>query len=170
MVTSLIDAETIATRIGDLAEEIIADLPEQALLAPILTGAFIFAADLSRALAARGRGWDVDFLHLSSYGDAQVSSGSVRLIKDLQRDVAGQTVLLIDDVLDSGHSLAFAKKLVEGRGAVAKICVLVRKDRGRDEHVEADFVGFDWNADAFLVGYGMDNAGAWRGLPYVGAV
>ena len=98
----------IAAAIERLADEIAAEMAGEAILAPILTGAFVFAADLSRALARRGRLWEIDFLHLSSYGGARQSSGAVRMIKDLAGDVRGRRVLLLDDVLDSGRSLAFA--------------------------------------------------------------
>ncbi|MEL7028430.1 MAG: hypoxanthine phosphoribosyltransferase [Pseudomonadota bacterium] len=167
----LFDADAIAARVEDMAGEIAADLPEEALIAPILTGAFVFAADLTRALSRRGLNCDVDFLHLSSYGEARVSSGNVKLVKDLQTDIKGRAVLLVDDVLDSGRSIAFAKRLLADRGAdPVRLCVLVDKKTGRAEDVAVDYVGFEAAADDFIVGYGMDDAGRYRGLPYIGVV
>ncbi|MEM1103183.1 MAG: phosphoribosyltransferase family protein [Pseudomonadota bacterium] len=167
----LFDEASIAERIERLADEIAKDLPEDALIAPILTGAFVFAADLVRALSRHGLNCDVDFLHLSSYGDARVSSGNVMLLKDLQTDVRGRAVLLVDDVLDSGRSIAFAQRLLADRGAgPVKLCVLVDKRAGRAEAVEVDYAGFEADGDAFIIGYGMDDAGRWRGLPHIGVV
>ncbi len=161
----------IKARIDAIANEIIHDLPSNFLLAPVLTGAFIFAADLIRALSERGADPLVDFVQLSSYGGARASSGVVRLLKDFSVDLTGRSVLLVDDVLDTGRSLHFAKRMVEERGAAeAKICVLVRKDTGHSEDIEADYVGFEAGADDFLVGYGMDDDGGKRGLGFIGAV
>ena len=164
--TVLFSEAQIAQAIDRIADEICRDSPADTILAPILTGAFIFAADLSRALSKRGKNWEVDFLHLSSYGAGRESSGEVRLVKDVIGCVTGHTVILIDDVLDSGRSLAFAKTLMEERGAGAvKICVLADKRTGRPHGVIPDYVGFVAPSDAYLVGYGMDDAGRGRGAP-----
>jgi len=169
--TPLFDADAIAARIDFLAERIAAELPQEALIAPILTGAFVFAADLTRALSRRGFNCDGDFLHRSRYGDDRGWSGDVNLVKDLQTDVSGRAVLLVDDVLDSGRSIAFAKRLLADRGAApVRLCVLVDKKTGRAEDIPVDYVGFEASADDFIVGYGMDDAGRWRGLPYIGVV
>jgi hypoxanthine phosphoribosyltransferase len=161
----------IKQRTEALAEQIARDLPKDFLLAPILTGAFIFAADLLRALHRLGSDPLVDFVQLSSYGGARSSTGVVTLLKDFSVDINGRTILIVDDVLDTGTSLHFAKNMVLGRGArEARMCVLVRKATGRSKDIHADYVGFEAPGDAFLVGYGMDDAGAKRGLPYIGAV
>lgn len=163
--------EMVKARIEALAAAIARDLPKDFLLAPVLTGAFIFAADLLRALHARGLDPAVDFVQLSSYGGARASSGVVALIKDFTVDLEGRSVLIVDDVLDSGRSLHFARRMVLDRGAAeARLCVLVRKTTGRSADIEADYVGFEAGADDFLVGYGMDDGGRRRGLPFIGAV
>ncbi|MEM8772076.1 MAG: phosphoribosyltransferase family protein [Pseudomonadota bacterium] len=166
----LFDQNTIAERIDALAQEMAKDLPKEFLLAPVLTGAFIFAADLLRALYRHGADPLVDFVQLSSYGGARSSSGVVTLLKDFSVDVSGRHVLLVDDVLDTGRSLHFGKGMVEDRGAAAvKTCVLVKKLTGHAEDLGCDYIGFEAAADAFLIGYGMDDDGLKRGVPYIGA-
>lgn len=161
----------ISARIDALAADIVRTMPGDLLMAPVLTGAFIFAADLLRALNRAGCDPVVDFVQLASYGGARSSSGVVTLLKDFSTPLEGRTVLLIDDVLDTGRSLHFAKRMVLDRGAAeAKICVLVRKATGRSADIEADFVGFEAGADDFIVGYGMDDDGRRRGLPFIGAI
>ena len=166
----LFDEAAIARRIDELADELAGDLPEDFLLAPVLTGAFIFAADLLRALHKRGCDPYVDFVQLSSYGGARSSSGVVTLLKDFSVDVKGKTVLLVDDVLDTGRSLHFGKGMVLDRGATAaKTCVLVKKLTGHADDLACDYIGFEAGPDDFLIGYGMDDAGRGRGLPVIGA-
>lgn len=163
--------EEIRRRIDALAAEIVRTMPKDFLMAPVLTGAFVFAADLLRALHRLGCDPAVDFVQLSSYGGARASSGVVTLIKDFTVSLEGRSVLLIDDVLDTGRSLHFAKNMVLDRGAAAaKIGVLVRKATGRSADIDADFVGFEVGADDFIVGYGMDDDGRTRGLPFIGVV
>lgn len=167
---TLYTEQDIAARIDAIADDIVRDHPEQFVLAPVLTGAFIFAADLIRALSAKGADPEIDFVQLSSYGGARASSGVVKLLKDFSIDVNGKAVVIVDDVLDTGRSLHFAQAMAAERGAAsAKICVLVRKATGRSADVEADYVGFEASAEDFLVGYGMDDDGRRRGLPFIGA-
>lgn len=163
--------EAVARRIDALADDIARACGGDFLMAPVLTGAFVFAADLLRALYRRGADPDVDFVQLSSYGGARTSSGVVKLLKDFSVPLTGRRVLLVDDVLDTGRSLHFAKNMVLDAGAIdAKICVLVRKSTGRSADIEADFVGFEAGADDFIIGYGMDNDGRQRGLPTISVV
>lgn len=163
--------QEVRGRIDALAAEIAGSLPADFLMAPVLTGAFVFAADLLRAFHRIGRDPVVDFVQLSSYGGARASSGVVTLLKDFSVPLEGRSVLLIDDVLDTGRSLHFAKNMVLARGAVdARIAVLVRKATGRGADIEADFVGFEAGAGDFIVGYGMDDGGRKRGLPFIGAI
>ncbi|MEE2691420.1 MAG: phosphoribosyltransferase family protein [Pseudomonadota bacterium] len=160
----------VRARIDALADRIAGDLPKDFLMAPVLTGAFIFAADLLRALHARGADPLVDFVQLSSYGGARASSGVVTLLKDFSVKLENRSVLIVDDVLDTGRSLHFAKRMVLDRGArEARVCVLVRKATGHSADIEADYVGFEAGADDFLIGYGMDDDGHKRGVPYIGA-
>ncbi len=167
---TLFSEAEIRARIDALAGEIAGALPRDFLMAPVLTGAFVFAADLLRSLHRLGCDPLVDFVQLSSYGGARASTGVVTLLKDFSVPLVGRPVLLIDDVLDTGRSLHFAKNMVLDRGASqAKICVLVRKATGRSADIAADFVGFEAGAKDFIVGYGMDDDGKMRGAPFIGA-
>lgn len=161
--------DAVRARVASLAKEIARDLPADFLMAPVLTGAFVFAADLLRALHGIGVDPVVDFVQLSSYGGARASSGVVTLLKDFSVELAGRSVLIVDDVLDSGRSLHFARRMALDRGAAdARVCVLVRKATGRSHDIYADYVGFETRADDFLIGYGMDDGGRRRGVPFIG--
>ena len=169
--TPLFTTEEIAERIDALAARIVADLGTDFVLAPVLTGGFVFGADLARALFRHGADPHIDFVQLASYGDARTSSGLVRVVKDFQGPLEGRTVLLVDDVLDSGRSLAHASRMLEERRAArARIAVAVDKQARRAAEVVADYAAFTAPGDAFLVGYGMDDSGGKRGLPWIGVV
>jgi hypoxanthine phosphoribosyltransferase len=166
----LFDAETIAQRNRELAAEIKAAAPERLLVIAVLKGSFIFAADLIRALHAAGLAPEVEFVSLSSYREGTVSSGTVRILHDVESDVHGRDVVLVDDILESGRTLAYAKDLFAARGARRVLtCVLLEKPGRRAVVLNADFVGFHC-PDVFVVGYGMDVAHAYRQLPFVGVV
>ncbi len=173
MTRILFSADDIAHRIEDLAKEIARErkrghVSEPLLLVCILRGAFIFTADLIRALNRAGVEAEVDFLGLSSYEGGQISQGRVRLTRDLDTDVAGRDVLVIDDILDSGRTLSFVKTLLASRAASrVRSCILLDKPSRREVPGQADFVGFEV-PDTFVIGYGMDVAGSGRGLPYIG--
>jgi len=173
--TELLSAVDISARTTELAQEIIKDHTPSAdgtplLLVSILRGAFIFTADLIRALNKKDLDAEVDFLGLSSYGDGTESQGRVRLTRDLDTDVKARDVLIIEDILDSGRTLNFVKTLLVSRGAkTVQTCALLDKPSRRQVKVEAEYVGFTV-PDAFVVGYGMDVAGIGRGLPYIGTV
>ena len=165
----LYTAEQIAERNRIMAKQIAAGPTEDLLVIAILKGSFIFAADLIRALHDSGLAPEVEFITLSSYGTGTVSKG-VRIVKDIDSDVHDRDVLLIDDILESGRTLRFAKELLFERGARSvSIAVLLDKRVKREEVLEADFVGFEC-PDYFVVGYGMDVAYAFRELPFVGVV
>lgn len=163
-------AEQIAVRLDSLADEIAARKFDKLLVIAVLKGSFVFAADLIRAMHAKGIAPEIDFLTLSSYRKSKVSSGQVAILRDLDLDVVGRNVLLIDDILESGRTLAFAKDLLSARGA-AKIysCVLLEKNVPRAVEIEADFRAFSC-PEVFVVGYGMDVAHRYRELPFVGHV
>jgi hypoxanthine phosphoribosyltransferase len=166
----LYDADTIAVRNRELAQEIRAAEPERLLVVAVLKGSFIFAADLIRALHGVGLAPEVEFISLSSYRTGTVSSGTVTILRDVESDVHGRDVLLIDDILESGRTLAFAKDLLAARGARrVLVCVLLEKPGKRAVSLDADFVGFVC-PDVFVVGYGMDVGHAYRQLPFVGLV
>ena len=167
----LYDEGAINARLNLLADQIAAELPNDLLAIAILKGSFVFAADLIRAFHARGMQPEVDFMILSSYGTGTISRGEVTLVRDCEIDVAGRGVLLIDDILDSGRTLAFASRHLREKGAkTVKTCVLLDKrgPKGANGAV-ADFAGFAC-PDDFVVGYGMDNAHRYRELPYVAVV
>jgi hypoxanthine phosphoribosyltransferase len=163
-------AERIAERLTELAAEIATRMPGDLLVVAVLKGSFVFAADLIRALNRVGLAPEVDFLTLSSYKKSRKSSGVVEILRDLDLDVRGRTVLLIDDVLDSGRTLAYAKDLIAARGARAvSTCVLLDKKTSRAVEIAADFFAFEC-PEVFVVGYGMDVAHRFRELPFVGRV
>lgn len=164
----LFPAEAIAARNAAMATEIAAAGYRDLLVVAVLKGSFIFAADLLRALHGAGISPEVDFISLSSYGAGTVSSGSVRVVRDIESDVAGRDVLLIDDILETGRTIGFARDLMLERGA-RKVGLAVLLDKKRPRAVEADHVGFVC-PDVFVVGYGMDAAHAFRELPFVGVV
>jgi hypoxanthine phosphoribosyltransferase len=167
-VRPLYDAATIAARIEALAGEIAARAPKELIIVAVLRGSFIFAADLVRALHRAGLAPTIEFMHLSSYHTGQVSTGVVSVTKDIESPVEGRDVLLIDDILETGRTLAFAKDLLAARGAAQVLaCVLIEKPGKRAVTFHADFVGFS-APDRFLVGYGMDVAHKWRELPFIG--
>ncbi len=165
----LYTARQIDERNHQLAAEIAKGPANDLLVIAVLKGSFIFAADLIRALHDVGLAPEVEFITLSSYGTGTVSQG-VRIVKDIDSDVHGRDVLLIDDILESGRTLKFAKELLYERGASnVSLAVLLDKKVKRQEQLEADYVGFEC-PDYFVVGYGRDVAYAFRELPYVGGV
>jgi len=160
--------EAIARRIAELSTEIAALGLVRPLVVPILTGSFVFSADLLRGLCLVGMAPEVDFLSLASYRRATQSSGRVEILRDMELDAAGRDVLVIDDILDTGRTLAYAKDLISARGAGRLLtCVLLNKRVRRVVPIEADFVAFEC-PPVFVVGYGMDLANRYRELPYVG--
>ena len=166
----LYDEAAIAARNAEMAAEIAASAGENLLVVAVLKGSFMFVADLIRAMHRAGMTPQVEFVHLSSYRAATVSSGQVEILRDVQSDVRGRHVLLVDDILESGRTLAFAKDLLAARGA-AKVssAVLLEKPGKRAVNIKADYVGFEC-PDYFVVGYGMDVAHSYRQLPYVGVI
>jgi len=163
-------AEAIAERIGTVARRIAEARLERLLVVAILKGSFVFAADLLRAMHRTGLSPEVDFLSLASYREATRSSGRVDIVRDIETDVKDRNVLIIDDILESGRTLAFARDLVVARGAARVLtCVLLDKPVQRAVPIDADFTAFEC-PDEFVVGYGMDLAHRFRELPFVGRV
>jgi len=167
----LIPAEDIARRVEALAGEIVADLRGEFLVVVILKGSFVFAADLIRALERAGASAEVDFVTLSSYRDGTSSAGPIQVMHDLSRDtVAGRDVLIVEDILESGRTLVFARDYVKRLGAASvRTSLLLDKPEKREVPIEADYVGFTIGPQ-FVVGYGLDLAHRYRGLPYIGVV
>lgn len=167
----LFSASTIARRNLELAREIAAHQYENLLVISVLKGSFIFAGDVIRAMHDVGLEPEVEFMMLSTYGKG-TEAGEVRLLRDIDSDVSGRDVLLIDDILESGKTLTYAKKLMLDRGAKScSIAVLLdkRSKRQAETPIDAEFTGFEC-PDHFVVGYGMDVAHAFRELPFVGVV
>jgi len=162
--------EEVAARVEALAKEIAPRIDDQTVAVCLLTGGLWFCSDLTRALSRQGRNIGFDALWLASYGDERASRGRCEVRADLQRPLAGRTALVVDDVFDTGLSLSEAARLVRDAGASAVLTsVFARKPWPTPRAIEPDFVA--WEAPArFLVGYGMDVAGAYRGLPYIGAL
>jgi len=163
----LIPAEMIQDRVGELAQQIAQDYRdvEQLYLIGILKGAFIFLADLARQLEVPH---SVDFMALSSYGKT-TSSGAVRIIMDLREPVEGQHLLIVEDILDTGHTLNYLYNVLKGRNpASIHTCVLVRKAR-ESLDVPVDYLGFEI-PDVWVVGYGLDFADKHRTLPYIAEI
>jgi len=166
---SMISAEKLDARVTALAAEAAAIIPKNAMVVGLLKGAFLFTADMVRALGRLGHTPEIDFMRISSYGKAKTSSGEV-LLSGRAPDVSGRHVLLLDDILDTGRSLAYARDLFLEHGATAVTsCVLLDKPARRAVPIEADLVGFRIE-DQFVVGYGIDYAENYRYLPYIGYV
>jgi hypoxanthine phosphoribosyltransferase len=165
----LYSASAIARRNLELAKEVAAREYHDLLVVSVLKGSFIFAADLIRAMHDAGISPEVEFIMISSYG-AGTTSGEIKVLRDIDNDVSGRDILLIDDILESGKTLKFTRDLMLSRGARSvSIAVLLDKHSRRQASLEADFVGFEC-PDYFVVGYGMDVAHAFRELPFVGVV
>ena len=164
----LISEAAIARRVDELAARISTDYAGagEVLLVGVLRGAFIFLADLSRRLTVP---CSVDFISVSSYTGA-VQAGGVRLVLDVRSSLAGRHVLLVEDIVDSGHTLDYLLRTFEARGpASLKSCVLTRKPGRLEVDVPIDYLGFDI-PDEWVVGYGLDLDDRLRTLPYIGVV
>ena len=161
-------AEQIQERVGVMARTIAAAPLRPDIAMPILVGGFVFAADLLRALAWEGVLLDVEMIWLRSYGDKRVAS-AISMVAGPSEQIAGRHVLVIDGVLDAGRTIAKAVSLIEAAGAASvQVAVMLDKQK-RDAVAKADYVGFTVGDD-FVIGYGMDDAGKYRGLPYIGKV
>jgi len=167
----LFDEMTIARRVEQLAQAIASDLPSPAPnMIGLLTGSFVFLADLVRALARLGVEPQVDFMAVSHYGLATESGGVVQIRKDISLDLTARPVLLVDDILDSGRTLSLVRdRLVERGPSWLRTCVFLDKPSRRVVPISADYIGFEV-PDVWIIGYGLDAGGEGRALPYVAAV
>jgi hypoxanthine phosphoribosyltransferase len=164
----LIDQDTLQRRIAELGEEISADYTgRDLLLVGVLKGAVFFMADLMRGLSIP---CEIDFMAISSYGDSTDSSGVVRILKDLDINIEGRDVLVVEDIIDSGLTLSYLMRNLEAREpASLEICALLTKPERREIEVPVRYVGFEI-PNRFVIGYGLDFGERYRNLPYVGVL
>lgn len=164
----LITKEEIFERCQEMGEQLAKDYGDKnPLVVGVLKGAVPFMADIIRFVDAH---LEIDFMDVSSYGNATVSSGEVKIVKDLDTNVEGRDLLIVEDIIDSGRTLAYLVDLFKYRKAKSvKIVTLLDKPEGRVVDIEADYIGFKV-PNEFVVGYGLDYAEAYRNLPYVGVL
>ena len=162
----LFTEEEIKRRVSEIGRQISEDYKgEEVVLVGILKGAIVFFSDLARSIDIHTR---MDFMSISSYGSSTKSTGVVRFLKDLDNDITGKHVIIVEDIIDSGTSLSFLKSNLISRGAKSlKICVLLDKPTRRRIPVEVDYCGFSI-PDEFVVGYGLDFDEKYRNLPLIG--
>jgi hypoxanthine phosphoribosyltransferase len=163
----LFSTEAIAARVDQLAGDIAATRLDDLIVVAVLKGSFIFAADLIRALHRQGLKPEIDFIYLASYDGERISRGQVRVLRDVGSDVRSRNVVIVDDIFDSGRTLAFAKSLLLDGGASRVLtCVLIDKQVPRAAPITPDFIGFSC-PPVFVVGYGMDFHNRYRELPFI---
>jgi len=168
----IISEEEIRNRTDEIAKQVAADYAdaESLLLVCVLKGALMFMADFARALGRYGPPVEVEFMAVSSYGQGTNSSGVVRILKDLDRDIAGRRVILVEDIVDSGLTLSWLLKYLASRQAKSvDVVTLLRKPDALRVPVAVRYVGFDI-PNEFVVGYGLDYAERYRELPGVGVL
>ena len=165
----LISARQIQEKVEELGRRISADYRDvdDLILVGVLKGSFIFLADIARSLTIPR---SVDFMALSTYGDSTETDGAVRMIMDLRRNISGKHVLVVEDIVDTGHTLAYLIRTLATRNpASLKTCVLVHKPDRREVYAQIDYLGFEI-PDVWVVGCGLDWAEKYRALPYIGVV
>ena len=165
----LISEEEIQTRVAALAAEISSDYADadDLVMVGVLKGAFVFLADLSRKLTIPRT---IEFIAVSSYGSGSRSSGAVRLVMDVRGNIEGKHVLIVEDIVDTGHTLKYLIGMLEShRPASVRTAALVRKAERAEVEVTVDYLGFDIG-DEWVVGYGLEYAERHRTLPYIGVV
>ncbi|TCL09316.1 hypoxanthine phosphoribosyltransferase [Shimia isoporae] len=169
VIDQMISAKSIAARIEDLCAEIHDEYEgtDKLIVVGLLRGSFVFIADLVRELDLPV---EVDFLEASSYGNSMESSREVRILKDLRGEIEGRDVLVVEDIVDTGHTLTHVMHLLEARNpAKIKTIALLDKPSRREADIKADWIGFSI-PDEFVVGYGIDFAQRNRNLPFIGKV
>jgi len=166
---TLISEQDIGTRVDELAAQISSDYADKGelVLIGVLKGAFIFLADLSRRLTIPRL---IEFIAVSSYQHGCVPSGAVRLVMDVRASIAGRHVLIVEDIVDTGHTLHYLIDMLKSRGpASVRTCALLHKVHKTEVDVEVDYLGFTIG-DEWVVGYGLDFAEQDRTLPYIGVI
>jgi hypoxanthine phosphoribosyltransferase len=169
----IISEDQIRERTAELAKQVSVDhegIDEGLLLVGVLKGAVMFMADFARALGRFGPSTEMEFMAVSSYGSGTTSSGVVRILKDLDRDITGRHVVIVEDIVDSGLTLSWLMKYLQSRSpASVEVVALFRKPAAIKVQVPVRYVGFDI-PNEFVVGYGLDFAERYRELPYVGVL
>ena len=162
----LLSEEQIHARIQEMGDELFDRFKDRdPMFVGVLNGCFMFMADLVRATQLKS---EVEFISLSSYKNATKSSGVVEITRDLQRDITGRDILVVEDILDSGLTLSYIKELLESRGPRSiRIATLLDKPSRRKVDLQADYIGFSV-PDEFVIGYGLDYDEKYRNLPYIG--
>jgi len=162
---TLVTEEEIRHRVRELGDQITQDYAgERPLLVAVLRGAYMFLADLSREIDLMV---EVDFMAVSSYGNATASSGVVRILKDLDEDLEGRHVIVVEDIIDSGLTLSYLRRNLKNRAAASvEVCALLVREGRQKVDEDLKYVGFELPPD-FVVGYGLDASGAFRNLPYI---
>ncbi len=169
MLEVLISEEEIHAKVEELARRISVDYHDvdDLILVGVLKGSFIFLADLARHLTVPR---SVEFMALSTYGDGTETDGAVRMIMDLRRNIAGKHVVIVEDIVDTGYTLAYLVRTLAARQpASLKTCVMVHKPERREVYAQIDYLGFEI-PDVWVVGCGLDWAEKFRTLPYIGVV
>ncbi|CAN5610057.1 hypoxanthine phosphoribosyltransferase [soil metagenome] len=161
----IVPTEQLQARVAELGRQITADYEGRPpLLVGVLKGAFVFMSDLSRSIALPV---EFDFMAVSSYGSATRTSGVVRIVKDLDLDLTGRHVLLVEDIIDSGLTLQYLRKNLQARGpASLEVCALLLREGLQKHDPELRYVGFKIPPD-FVIGYGLDVGERYRNLPYI---
>ena len=169
----IISEEQIREKTAELAKQVAADHSDVeggVLLVCVLKGAVMFMADFARALGHHGPSTEMEFMAVSSYGQGTTSSGVVRILKDLDRDITGRDVLIVEDIIDSGLTLSWLMSNLSSRGpASVEVCTLLRKPDAAQVDVPVRYVGFDI-PNEFVIGYGLDYAERYRDLPFIGTL
>ena len=160
--------QQLQDKVNELGKRISEDYKDKNLmLVSVLKGSVVFMADIMRAITIP---CEIDFMAVSSYGNKTNSSGTVRIIKDLDRDIAGYDLLIVEDILDSGKTLSYIKEILMARKpASIRICTLLDKPERRNSSIVADYSGFEV-PNEFVVGYGLDFAQKYRNLPFIGVL
>ena len=164
----LVTEEELTKRVNELGEELFDKFADKnPIFVGVLKGCFIFMADLVRATQIKS---ELEFIGLSSYNSGTSSSGVVEITRDLQKDITNRHVIVVEDILDSGNTLSFLKKLLEAKGAASvTIVTLLDKPARREKAITADYAGFVV-PDEFVVGYGLDYDQEYRNVPYIGVL
>ncbi len=164
----LLSEEQIKARVQEMGDQLYDQFKDRnPMFVGVLNGCFIFMADLVRATQLKS---EVEFIGLSSYKNATKSSGVVQITRDLQRDISGRDIIIVEDILDSGNTLYFLTEYLKTKGASSvTVTTLLDKPARREKPIEADYAGFEV-PDEFVVGYGLDYCQQYRNMPYIGVL